>query len=54
MNNFYMREKINEKKYLFLKNLSDFLIDWLKSLCDDINKSFIVIWKVFFQSAFPV
>ena len=39
----YTWEKINEKEHLFLKNLSDLSIGQLKDLCDDIDRSFIVI-----------
>ena len=49
-NNSYIWKKMNEKEHLFLKKLSDLSIDQLKDLCDDIDRSFIVIWKASLQS----
>lgn len=50
----YMWEKLDKKKHLFSKNLSDLSIDQLKDLCDDVNKLFIAIWKAPFQSELSV
>ncbi len=49
-NDSYTWEKMKEKAQLFLKNLSDLSTDQLKNLCDDVDKSFVVIWKIFLQS----
>ena len=46
----YTWEKLDEKEYLFSKNLSDLSIGQLKDLCDGVDKSFIAIWKAPFQS----
>lgn len=49
-NDSYTWEKMKEKAQLFSKNLSDLSTDQLKNLCDDIDKLFVVIWKIFLQS----
>jgi len=49
-NDSYTWEKMKEKAQLFSKNLSDLSTDQLKNLCDDVDKSFVVIWKIFLQS----
>lgn len=41
---------MKEKAQLFSKNLSDLSTDQLKDLCDDVDKSFVVIWKILLQS----
>ncbi len=41
---------MEEKAQLFSKNLSDLSTDQLKNLCDDVDKSFVVIWKTLLQS----
>ena len=46
----YTWEKLDEKKHLFSKNLSDPMIGQLKNLCDGVNKLFIAIWKAPLQS----
>lgn len=40
---FYTWEKLDEKKYLFSKKLSDLSISQLKDLCDGVDKSFMAI-----------
>ncbi len=42
-NDSYTWEKMKEKAQLFSKNLSDLSTDQLKNLCDDVDKSFVVI-----------
>ena len=49
----YAWEKMDEKKHLFLKNLSDLSIGQLKDLCDGVDRSFIAIWKAPLQSKPP-
>ncbi len=49
----YIWEKMDEKEYLFLKNLSDLSIGQLKDLCDGVDRSFIAIWKAPLQSKPP-
>ena len=39
----YTWEKLDEKEYLFLKNLSNLLISQLKDLYNSVDKSFIAI-----------
>ena len=37
---------MKEKKHLFFKNLSDFSFDQFKNLCDDVDKSFVIIHNI--------
>ena len=49
-NDSYTWERMKEKEYLFFKNLNDLSSDRFKNLCDDVNKSFIIIYKISVQS----
>jgi hypothetical protein len=40
---------MKEKEHLFFKNLSDFSTEQLKKVCEDVDKSFIIIRRAFLQ-----
>ncbi len=40
---------MKEKEHLFFKNLSDFSIEQLKKVCEDVDKSFIIIQRTLLQ-----
>lgn len=44
---FYAWERIEEKEHLFTKNLSDLSINYLRELCEGVNKSFIAVRRPF-------
>ena len=49
----YAWKKIDEKKHLFFKNLSDLSTKQLKKLCENVDKSFVVIRKAFLSKNLP-